>query len=123
MINLKIKTKNISLTDSLAEYIKKRTENFDKLISRVGQKLQAELEIGRASQRRRKDPQIFYTKLNLQLPQKKIIRSEAHNIDLRMAIDELKDKTERQLKKYKSKKLVKANKKAKKAKELTRSAL
>jgi ribosome-associated translation inhibitor RaiA len=63
------------------------------------------LELSKPSFHHRKGPEAFYAEMNLQLPGKKLLRSEAYANDLRAAIDEVKEEFERELKKYKGKKL------------------
>ena len=98
MMKIDIKTTNIRLNDPLRRYITEKIGSLDKFI-RGGR---AWVEIGRPSEHHRKGPEIFYAEANVQLPFKgRVIRSESSKEDLRLAIDEVKDELQRELKKYK----------------------
>lgn len=104
-MRIEIKTKNIPLTDDIVEYAKKKLGDLDKFAQDEVKEFQADLELSKPSFHHRKGPEAFYAEMNLQLPGKKLLRSEAYANDLRAAIDEVKEEFERELKKYKGKKL------------------
>lgn len=99
-MRIEIKTKNITLTPDIAEYVRKKLSALDKFNKGESQEFQADLELSKPSMHHRKG-QVFYAELNLQLPGKKLLRSEAYSGDLRSAVDEVKEEFERELKQYK----------------------
>ncbi len=98
MMKIDIKTTNVQLNEALQKYIEEKIGPLDKFVEggRVW------VEIGKPSRHHRKGPETFYAEANIQLPFKgRVIRSESSKEDLRLAIDEVKDELQRELKKYK----------------------
>lgn len=104
MLKLNIKTTNIKLDDSLYRYIYEKIGTLDKFIEDADSSVQAWVEVGKPSKHHQKGPEQFYAEVNIRLPgQGRVLRSEARQWDLRLAIDEVKDELQRELKKYKGK--------------------
>jgi len=109
-----IKTKNITLSPALQEFIEEKINSLEKFLNIFGEekylnhffskgkpKIEAWVEVGKETQHHRKG-EIFRAECQLRLPGKSI-RSESNSKDLRMAVCEVKDELQRELKRYKNK--------------------
>lgn len=110
-----LKTKNLKLTPFLKSYLNEKINSLEKFLetppskqkkintygTEGGAKAGAWLEIERTTLHHRTG-KIFRAECQFHLP-KKIIRAEAQSEDLKIAVNELKDKLQRELKEYKSK--------------------
>lgn len=121
MLKLNIKATNIKLDAPLYEYIYQKIGTLDKFIEDVDSSIQAWVEVGKPSRHHLKGPEQFYAEVNIRLPgQGRVLRSEARQWDLRLAIDEVKDELQRELKKYKGKDEAEYKRGARVAKKLLR---
>jgi putative sigma-54 modulation protein len=122
MLKLNIKTTNIKLDDFLRDYINEKIGGLDKFIEGVDINAQAWIEVGKPSKHHKKGAEEFYAEANVELPGygKALIRAEASQWDLKMAIDELKEKLQMELTKFKDKKETKYKRKARITKNLFR---
>ena len=104
MVKIIIRTKNLKLIPSLEEYINKKINSLERFFQNS---LEAEfkVEIKKTTQHHRKG-KVFQTLAQIRLPGK-IIGAESLSQDLRLAIDEVKDELQQELKKYKEKMLAK----------------
>lgn len=107
-MQIDIKTKNISLNQPLRAFCERVVGDLEKKINTIekeedGMKATVKgwMEIGKTTLHHNKGP-FFRAECQIFLPGKKI-RAEAEAIDLRVAITEVKDETQRQLKEYKEK--------------------
>lgn len=96
-MQIQIKTTNIELTPAIEEYIHQKIGSLEKFIGANYYKIFA--EIGKTTQHH-KSGDVFRAEINIDLPGK-LIRSEAEEWDLRVAIDRVKDQLQQELKKYK----------------------
>ena len=102
MLKLNIKTINIKLDDSLYEYIYEKIGTLDKFIEDINGSVQAWVEVGKPSKHHQKGTEQFYAEVDIRLPgQGRVLRSESRQKDLRLAINEVKDELQQELKKYK----------------------
>jgi ribosomal subunit interface protein len=122
MLKLNIKATNIKLDDFLYDYINEKIGGLDKFIEGIDSNAQAWVEVGKPSRHHKKGAEEFYAEVNIELSGrgKTIIRAEAGQWDLKMAIDEVKDKLQIELGKYKGKQEVKYKRNARIAKNLLR---
>jgi len=121
MLKLNIKATNIKLDDPLYQYISEKIGTLDKFIEGTDSTVQAWVEVGRPSRHHKKGPEKFYAEVNIRLPGKRrFLRSEAIQGDLRLAIDEVKDELQRELKEYKDKQEAKYKRGARVGKKLLR---
>lgn len=121
MIKLNIKATNIKLDERLYGYIYEKIGTLDKFIEDVDGSVQAWVEVGKPSKHHRTGENEFYAEVDIRLPGKgKVIRSESRQKDLRLAIDEVKDELQRELKQYKGKQEAKYKRGARVAKKLIR---
>lgn len=121
MLKLNIKTTNIKLDDALYEYIYEKIGTLDKFIEDIDGSVQAWVEVGRPSKHHRTGENEFYTEVDIRLPGKgKVVRSESRQKDLRLAIDEVKDELQRELKQYRGRQEAKYKRGARIAKEMIR---
>lgn len=121
MLKVNIKATNIKLDDALYEYIYEKIGMLDKFIKDVDGSVQAWVEVGKPSRHHCKGEEEFYAEVDIRLPgQGRVLRSESKQWDLRVAIDEVKDELQRELKQYKGKQEAKYKRGARKAKRLIR---
>lgn len=104
MLKVNIKATNIELDDAIYEYIYEKIGTLDKYIEGIDGSVQAWVEVGKPSKHHREGREEFYAEADIRLPgQGRVIRSEARQWDLRLAIDQVKDELQGELKKYKGK--------------------
>ncbi|OGY42206.1 MAG: ribosomal subunit interface protein [Candidatus Buchananbacteria bacterium RBG_13_39_9] len=98
-MQIDIKGTNLELTDALKDYVNDKIGSLDKFFDEI---LEARVDIGLTTKHHQKG-KIFRAEVNLEVPQKHVIRAEAEREDLYMAINEVKDDLQRQIKKMKEK--------------------
>jgi len=120
-MNINIKATNISLDDPLRVWVDEKFIELKKLLDPFktdeGKKELTQLfvEIGRISNHHNKG-EVYRAEAQIQLP-KKLLRVENVNVDLRTAIIETRDELARKIKKYRGKRVDRARKWARLAKE------
>ncbi|OGD38639.1 ribosomal subunit interface protein [Candidatus Azambacteria bacterium RIFCSPLOWO2_01_FULL_37_9] len=109
-MKINIKTSNLDLTPAITIYIDDKINSLEKFISGKELKdwdeknqaaVEADVEIARTTSHHRQGD-IFSAEVNLKVPGR-IIRAEAKEWDIRVAIDRVKDELQIELKKYKNK--------------------
>lgn len=115
-MQISIKTTNIDLMPAIEEYIHQKIGSLEKFIGANYYKVF--VEIGKTTQHH-KSGDIFRAEVNIELPGR-LIRSEAEEWDLRVAIDKVKNELQQELKKYKEVQDVKYKKGARFAKVLSK---
>jgi len=105
-----IKATNIKLTGVLEKYTIEKLTGLEKFLKPVFEKTQPTLhiEIGKLSKHHRTG-NIFYAEGQLFLPGK-ILRAVTERGNLKLAVVEIKDELQRQLKTYKKKEMLKRQK-------------
>jgi len=98
-MQIDIKGTNLELTQAIKDYVNEKIGGLEKFFDQI---LEAKVEVGLTTKHHQKG-KIFRAETNLEVPQKHIIRAEAEREDLYMAINEVKDELQIQLKKYKEK--------------------
>jgi len=98
-MQIDIKGTNLELTEAIKDYVNEKINGLDKFFDQI---LEARVDVGLTTKHHQKG-NIFRAEVNLEVPQKHIIRAEAEREDLYMAINEVKDELQRQIKKYKEK--------------------
>ena len=103
-----IKTTKVKLTESLRELVREKISSLEKFLEEIlkkedifnGRKPRTEafVEIGKPSSHHRKGD-VFYAECQILLPGK-MIRAVAERENLELALSEVKDELERQLRKY-----------------------
>lgn len=96
-MQIDIKGTNLELTQSIKDYVEEKIGGLEKFFDQI---LEARVEVGITTKHHQKG-KIFRAEVNLEVPKKYIIRAEAERDDLYMAINEVKDELQRQIKKYK----------------------
>jgi len=109
-----IKTKNLKLTPPLQKYIEEKLNELEKFakifqteqyfnsfFGKGKPKVEAWVEIGKNTLHHKKGP-FFWTECQMRFP-KRSLRSTAKSNDLKLAITEVKDELQRELKQYKEK--------------------
>lgn len=118
-----IKTKNIKLNKALEDYIQEKFGSLDKFskifysdtyfnhfFGKGKPRVEAWVEIGKTTLHHRKGP-FFYAECQMRFP-KRSLRSTAEAEDLKLAITEVKDELQRQLKQYKEKLIAQTKRRA-----------
>ncbi len=100
-MKITIRTKEVDLTSPLNQYINQKIGSLSRFVKSFDKEGVAEiwLEISRTTKHHRQG-KVFRAEANLRLPGK-ILRAESENWDIRIAIDQIKDKMQREIKKYK----------------------
>lgn len=115
MMKIITKTKNLKLNRALNQHIEEKINSLERFFKKFSNKknyygnffgrgkpkVEAWVEIGRTTLHHQKG-KIFWAKCQMRLPGKSI-RATVKSEDLRIAITELKDELQRQLKQYKNK--------------------
>ena len=109
-----IKTKNLKLNQALENFIEEKInplekfskifqseKYFDHFYGKGKPKVEAWVEIAKTTLHHKKGP-VFWAECQMRFP-KRSLRSTARSKDLRLAITEVKDELQRQLKQYKNK--------------------
>jgi len=109
-----IKATNIELNQALKDYIEEKINDLERFLEVFEEetyyngffgkgkpRVEAWVEVGRTTFHHQKG-QVFRAEVQMHLP-KKSIRAEAIADDLKLAVVEVKDELQRQLKKYKNK--------------------
>ena len=109
-----IKTKNLRLTKALKNFVEEKVnslekflkifqsaEYFNHFLGKGKPRVEAWVEIGKISLHHKKGP-YFWAECQMRLPGKSL-RSTAKSNDLKLAITEIKDELQRELKEYKEK--------------------
>ncbi len=113
-MRLIIKATNFSLTPTLHEYIHKKIgKELNGLLSDMLERddavpggrdtVEAHVEVGKTT-RHHKKGNVFRAEITLALPKKKVLRAEAEEWDVRVAIDRVRDEIYSEIRKWKEKK-------------------
>jgi len=101
-MKINILTKNIKLTPALKDFVEEKINPLEKFASFFGKpRIEAWVEISKES-RHHKKGSLFLAKCQMRFP-KKSIRSTTKSENLKLAINEVKDELQRELKEYKEK--------------------
>jgi putative sigma-54 modulation protein len=96
-----IKTTNIELTSELRNYVEEKINSLDKFIKYTNSSIQSWVEIGRTT-KHHQTGKIWRAEVQIHLP-KKSVRAEAVSDNIFVAINEVVDELQIELKKYKGK--------------------
>ena len=99
MMKIDIKGTNMELTEAIKNYVNEKVGSLEKYYYGI---LEARVDVGITSKHHQKGD-IFRAEVNLEIPQKGVLRAEAVREDLYIAINEVKDELQRQLKRFKEK--------------------
>jgi putative sigma-54 modulation protein len=99
-MNIDIFAKNITLDAPLRLFIEEKIGSLEHFIKNAGE-VQVRVEIGKPSHHHRTGP-FFYAEANMKIAGE-ILRAQAEHGDLYMAITEVKDELQIQIKKFKDK--------------------
>lgn len=109
-MKINIKATNLDLTPAITVYIEEKINSLEKFISGEDLKawdernqaaVEADVEIARTTDHHRQGD-IYRAEVNIKVPGR-VIRAEAQEWDVRVAIDKVKDELQIELKKYKNK--------------------
>lgn len=128
-MRINIKAKNIELDEALKIWVNRKIGELEKLLSGIKksedfvggrEEILAEVEIGKTTRGQLKGD-IFRAEAQLYFPQGSL-RAESTQQDLRTAINEVKDELQREIRKYKERKIVRVRKGARMAKKRAHSS-
>jgi ribosomal subunit interface protein len=113
-MKITLQTKNLKLNKVLLQYIREKINSLEKFakifesekyfnnfFGKGKPRLEAWIEIGKTTLHHKKGP-VFWAECQMRLPGKSV-RATAGGNDLKMAITEIKDELQRELKQYKEK--------------------
>lgn len=109
-MKINIKATNLDLTPAITTYIEEKINGLEKFISGESLKqwdennqaaVEADVEIARTTNHHRQGD-VYRAEVNLKVPGR-VLRAEAEQWDMRVAIDEAKNELQTELKKYKNK--------------------
>lgn len=89
----------MELTEAIKDYVNEKIGGLEKFFDNI---IEAKVDVGKTSNHHQKGD-VFRAEVNLDVPEKYVLRAEATREDLYMAINEVKDDLQRQIKKYKEK--------------------
>ena len=90
---------NMQLTEAIKDYVNEKIGGLEKFYDNI---LEARVDVGITTKHHQKG-NIFRAEVNLEVPQKHVLRASAEREDLYMAINEVKNELQRQIKKHKEK--------------------
>lgn len=98
---LNIKATQVELTPALKEYVEHKIGSLDRFLKRWEQEgeLEAWIEVGRTSRHHHKG-YVFRAEVTIRMPQKKVLRADEESMDVRTAVDMVRDKVFKEIKKY-----------------------
>lgn len=101
-LKLIVKATNLDLTVPLGNYLERKMNGIERFLRRWLKEgvIEARVELARNS-RHHRHGKVFRAEVNLRLPGR-ILRAEAGSEDIRIAIDEVKNKLQQQINKYKN---------------------
>ncbi|RLC35279.1 MAG: ribosome-associated translation inhibitor RaiA, partial [Candidatus Nealsonbacteria bacterium] len=109
-----IKATNIKLNQSLRNFIQRKISKLENFFQTKPAK--SFVEIGKTTHHHKKGP-FFRAECQITVPGKKTIRAEVERKDLRLAIVEVKDELQLQLKQYKNKFIAKTKRRQRQLKK------
>jgi putative sigma-54 modulation protein len=98
-MQIKIKGTNMELTEAIKDYVNDKIGSLAKYFDGI---LEARVDVGVTTKHHQKG-NIYRAEVNLEVPQKHVLRAEAERDDLYVAINEVKEELQRQIKKLKEK--------------------
>jgi putative sigma-54 modulation protein len=98
-MQIDIKGTNLELTQAIKDYVNEKVGSLEKFFD---QALIARVDVGLTTKHHQKG-NIFRAEINLEVPQKHLLRAESVKDDLYIAINDAREELERQIKKYKEK--------------------
>lgn len=116
-MKLNIKYTDIKPSAAVEAYTKKKMDSLDTLVKGVGA-VEAWVEVGKTTHHHHKG-MVFRAEGQIHMPGKYSFRAESVQPEIHLAIDEMKNELQRQLKDYKNKRKTKALRGARKMKERT----
>ncbi len=104
-MEINIKATNLDLTPSIREYVEEKIGSLDKFLKKFEKEGEIKIlvEIARTT-KHHKSGKVFYAEATFSL-RKKVFRAENSNDDVRLAIGEVRNKLQQEIKKYKEKKI------------------
>ncbi len=97
-----VQAMNFKLDAALSSFIDDKIGDLEKALgSADDESTEARVEIGKPSGHHKKGD-VFYAEVNLKVPGK-LLRATSENWDVRLAITEVKDELQRQIRRYKEK--------------------
>ncbi len=101
-MKINIKVTNLDSTPAIREYIEEKIGSLDRFLKCGGKsEIEVFVEIARATKHHRHG-NVLYAEATISLG-KKILRAEHFDQDIRVAIDKVRDKLQREIKKHKEK--------------------
>jgi len=113
-----VQATNFKLVEALSDFIDGKMGDLERSLGRAdSESVEARVEVGKPSGHHKKGD-VFYAEVNLKMPGR-LLRATSESWDLRIAITEVKDELQRQIRKYKEKMVAKTRRSRKKENEYT----
>ena len=100
-MNIIIKATNLSLTDSITQYIEDTLGSLRKMAGGLGESVETRVEVGRSTYHHKKG-EIFFAEVNLRIG-KNLLRAKSEALTVYSAIDDVRDELRQELYKFKGK--------------------
>ena len=109
-MRIELKETSLDLIPLTKEYIHKKLQPLGRFVKRYEQHAEVRMfvEIAKTTKHHQKG-NVFYAEITMELP-KSIIRAEATNVDVRTALDQVRDIVKRECQQYKEKYVIGARK-------------
>lgn len=100
-MKINLKATNLDLTPPLKEFVEEKIGSLEKFVSRWDREgaVEAWVEVARTSAHHHKGD-VFRAEVDLRLPGK-VLRAEDEDFDIRVAVDHVRDKLQKEIAKYK----------------------
>lgn len=107
-MKIHIKTKNMDLTEAIQNHVESKINELEKLITDPIESVEAWVEVGKSTNHHNKG-EVFKATVDIKMPGR-VVRAEEELEDLYMAVNQVKDELQRELKRHKEKQITKARK-------------
>lgn len=111
-MKLTIKATSLEITPEIHSYLEEKIGNLDKFMPEVDSSVEAWVELARTTYHHQTGD-IFRAEVDIRVPGE-ILRAEAERENIFLAINEVKDELQQQIKKYKNRLIAKKRRKEKK---------
>ncbi len=121
-MKISIKTTNFDLTDSTRDYIMDKMQRTARFTDSIKLPQELRIEIAKVTNHHQKGERLYKAEANLTMG-RTLLRAVGEEWDVKVAVDDLKDELEREIKKFKGKQSTDFKKGARKIKDMIRGVL
>jgi len=117
-MKITIKWTDLKPIESIEVFVEEKIGGLEKFLKYLGTAVEAWVEVSRTTKHHKRGEFVYRAEADIRLPNK-IVRAEAIDKDLRLAIVRVKDELQQQIKTYKGSKEAKTKRGARLAKKMT----